>query len=249
MKSIIKNVDGLTGHAVLIACPVADLRGRWRKILEGKFPVEELARGDVLTQYLLHLKPSVLLLDLSLPEVGGIEAVPIIQSLSPSTRIILLSGNPDHKEAISALKTGARGYCCRDIRPSLLGKAVEAVQRGEIWAARSVIPSLLEELTSRAERQRADSHAKSEALLTLLTPRECHISQLIGDGLSNKEVALRLCISEKTVKAHLTAIFRKLEISDRLRLALLMSAYRRVKQSTSSDTNSIFYQNAEPSLT
>jgi DNA-binding NarL/FixJ family response regulator len=119
------------------------------------------------------------------------------------------------------LKAGARGYCDRNIDPQLLRKVVDRIHDGEIWAERKLIPRLLEEYASHPEPH-AGTRPKSDSRLRLLTPREREIAFLIGGGASNKEIASRLRVGEGTVKAHLTAIFRKLGFSDRLQLGLFL---------------------------
>jgi DNA-binding NarL/FixJ family response regulator len=191
--------------------------------------IHEVAERAALERSMATLNPAVLLLDLALPHLG-IEGVPTIQRLSPSTQIVLFSSSPDEKEAISALKAGARGYHSRDIAPYLLRKAVQLVRKGEIWVGRNVIPHLLKELTSLTERRKPDAPAGPDGRLDRLTPREREITHLIGNGASNKEIASQLEVTEKTVKAHLTAIFRKLGLSDRLRLALFVSEHSRMSR-------------------
>jgi len=210
---------------VLIASANAKLRSHWGRLLKERFPIDEVADRAALEKSLVDRKPSFLLLDLSLPHLGGVEAIPDLQSLSPSSKIILLTGTPDDGEAISALKAGVKGYCNKDVDSSLLLKALEVVQKGEIWVGRKIIPNLLEELTSITERQEKFSALPPGADFDSLTPRERQIAQFVGDGLSNKEIATRLNISDRTVKAHLTSIFRKLKTFDRLRLALLVANY------------------------
>ena len=209
---------------VLIASAAAKVRRRWTRVLHGGFSIHEVTERAALEQNLTRQKPSVLLLDLALPQLGGIGGVSAIQRLSPSTKIILLTSAPDDEEEMRALKAGVKGYCNRDTGPLLLRKAVDVVEKGEIWIERKVISHLLEELTSVAERQQKDSplHLQPNILLDCLTSRERQVAKLIGDGSPNREIAKRLNISERTVKAYLTSIFRKLNISDRLRLALLM---------------------------
>ena len=140
---------------------------------------------------------------------------------------MLLTSAPDEKEAINALKAGVRGYCQRDIDPPLLAKALNVIRKGEIWVGRKVIPHLLEELTKVTELHHKDSPQVQDFRFDCLTGRERQIGRLIGDGSCNKEIAAQLHISERTVKAHLTSIFRKLRISDRVRLALLMTEHGR----------------------
>jgi len=168
-------------------------------------------------------KPSVLLLDLALPQLNGVGDVHAIQGLSPSTKIILFTRTPDDSEAIKALKAGAKGYCKKDIDPALLVKVVDVAEKGEIWVGRKVISRFLDELVSTTERQRKELPLTKTVNFDCLTPREHQIACLVGDGSNNKEIACQLKISERTVKAHLTAVFRKIGIADRLRLALLVA--------------------------
>ena len=210
---------------VLIASAVAGVRSRWVQASQDFFAILEVSERAELEQGMAGSKPSFLLLDLNLPRLDGIESVPAIQRLSPSTKIIVLSSTPDEKEAVRALKAGAMGYCNKDIEPSLLRKAVNVVQKGEIWVGRKTISRLLAELTSLTGIQQKDWPALAEVYLNYLTPREQQIALLVGDGAHNKEIASRLNISERTVKAHLTAIFQKLQIPDRLRLGLFVAGH------------------------
>ena len=125
------------------------------------------------------------------------------------------------------LAAGARGYCETNIDPLLLKKAVKMVRKGEIWVGRKVISHLLETLVSLTEQQRSKSLHELSVSLENLTPREREIVHQIGRGASNKEIASQLHVTEKTVKAHLTSIFRKLGIPDRLQLALFVNGHRR----------------------
>jgi DNA-binding NarL/FixJ family response regulator len=204
---------------VFIACGVAGLRKRWRQAIERQFALYEVAERASLERSLVDRRPSAMLLDLQLPALGGIRGVEAVQRLRPMTKIVLLTSRPDEREGIAALKAGARGYCDRDIDPMLLAKALEVVENGEIWVGRKLIPHLLEELATLAEQQK-DVPTKLDTRLERITPRERQIVHLLSAGASNKEIAKRLDVTERTVKAHLTAIFKKLGISGRLQLAL-----------------------------
>jgi len=213
---------------VLIASANSKLRRLWIRSLKEKFSIHEVADRAALEKIMANRRPSVLLLDLALPQLEGVGNLPAIQSLSPSTKTILFTSAPDDGEGIRALKAGAKGYCNKNISPTLLTKAVEVAQKGEIWVGRKVIPGLLEELTSITERRQKDSPLQLNVHFDSLTPRERQIANLVGDGANNKEIANRLKITERTVKAHLSAAFRKLKIQDRLRLALLVAEHNRV---------------------
>jgi len=206
----------------LIASRVGALRRRWGVGLRDRYAVAEVGDRVGLVEHMTHLRPAVVFLDLSLPGLGGVEGVPAIQRLSPSSKIVVLDPAPDAHQAVFALLAGARGYCDRRIGPSLVLKAAEAVQRGEIWTGRSVVSHLLQRLTALAPgpARGAVSPPGSRTPFALLGPRERQIATLVGAGASNKEIARQLSISEATVKAHLTSVFRKLKVPDRLRLAL-----------------------------
>jgi len=213
---------------VLLASPIAGLRGQWSQGLAEKFPLYEVAERAALERSMANLKPAALLLDLALPGLGGVDGVPAIQRLSPLTSVMLVTSTPNDREGLAALKSGARAYCSSETDSALLRKAVTVVLKGEIWVARNVYAPLLEELTSLTERRHKEFPPNLDTRLDRLTPREREIAQLIGGGASNKEIAGRLNITEATVKAHLTAIFRKLGLSDRLGLALFVTEYNRV---------------------
>jgi two-component system, NarL family, nitrate/nitrite response regulator NarL len=220
---------------VLIVSANARLRGGWIRSLKERFSVHEASDRAALERSLASQKPSVLLLDLALPQLNGVGDLYAIQGLSPSTKIILFTRTPDDSEAIKALKAGVKGYCCKDIDPALLTKVVDVAKKGEIWVGRKVISRFLDELASATERQRKELPLKKSINFDSLTPREHQIALLVGDGGNNREIADQLKISERTVKAHLTAVFRKIGLSDRLRLALLMANDQQVRPQISEE--------------
>jgi DNA-binding NarL/FixJ family response regulator len=199
---------------------VAGLRKRCRQALSNGYSVHESAdRGDLERGIVGH-RPAAVLLDIALPGLGGASGIASVQKLRAAARIIVLTEAPDEREGIAILKAGARGYCHRDIDIGLLEKATHVVLKGEIWVGRKLIPHLLEELTVLTEQRRRDAPGRSDERLERVTPRERQIVDLLSVGASNKEIAKRLNVTERTVKAHLTAIFRKLGLSGRLQLAL-----------------------------
>jgi DNA-binding NarL/FixJ family response regulator len=205
---------------VVIASGVADVRKRCRQALSNGYRVHETAdRGDLERGIVGH-RPAAVLLDSALPGLGGASGIASVQKLRAAARIIVLTEAPDEREGIAILKAGARGYCHRDIDIALLEKATQVVLKGEIWVGRKLIPHLLEELTVLTEQRRWDAPGRSDERLERVTPRERQIVDLLSAGASNKEIAKRLNVTERTVKAHLTAIFRKLGLSGRLQLAL-----------------------------
>ena len=209
--------------AVVVASPAASLRTRWSEGLRG-FVLHEVGRRADLERTMIQLKPGVVFLDLALPGMGGLGAVPAIQRLHPDAKVVVLATTPTERQAMFALVAGARGYCDRNISSALMRKAAEVVQSGEIWIARGVVGLLLKRLAALTRRGRARAARASVDVFGALAPRERQIAQLVASGASNKDIAGRLHITEATVKAHLTSVFRKLNVSDRLRLALFVSA-------------------------
>ena len=207
---------------VLIASAVSSVRRAWRDGAQAFAAVEVADHGQLLC-CLTPRPPAILLLDLDLPQLGGMDGVPGLRALQPATKIIVLADHPDEREGLVALKIGAQGYCDRAIAPALLCKALEAVHNGEVWVGRKLTSHLLDELSALTEElgDRA-SPGDLDRRLEGLTPRERAIVAELSAGASNKEIAQKFAVTERTVKAHLTAVFRKLGISGRLQVALFM---------------------------
>jgi len=208
---------------ILIASPTPALRTRWRQGLHTAAAIHEVGDRPTLERSLSVLKPAVLLIDLELPDLNPPEGLHAVLQVNAVTKAIVMTGAATEPEGVAVLKAGARGYCHRDLDATLLRKAVDVVQKGEIWAGRTLTSQLLEELTARVEERDRELAGRVTARLQRLTRREREIALLVGGGASNKEIGNKLGVTERTVKAHLTAIFRKLGVSDRLRLALLVN--------------------------
>jgi len=205
----------------------------WSQNLKEDFVTQGVEDLAALELVLAQLKPPVLLLDLSLLRNGLTRSIGSLQRLSAATKIIAFTRTPNDVEGISVLVSGAKGYCPRNIKPVLLKKVVTVVQRGEIWAGRKLIQLLIEELMSHIERRQQRSATEVDGRFDALTCRQREITGLIGRGARNKEIASQIHMSEKTVKAHLTAIFRKLGVSNRTGLALFAYEQRRLEAAAS----------------
>jgi two-component system, NarL family, nitrate/nitrite response regulator NarL len=208
--------------AVLIATADPALRGRWKGGLQEDYQLRDVSDRGGLERTMAALVPDVLLLDIDLLAASGIGDESFIRGLARDTKVVVHSACPNEQEGIRVLKAGAKGYCRKDVDPQVLCKIVDRVYDGEIWAERKLIPRLLEEYTSHPEERPEGLPKVADGRLDLLTPREREIASLIGAGASNKEIASRLRVGEGTVKAHLTATFRKLGFSDRLQLGLFL---------------------------
>lgn len=205
---------------VMIAGQHPEWRRRCTRGLQESFAVHVVPGQTDLRWSLAILRPAVLLLDLGRRGVGGIRGLPALHRVCPTTKVLALSDLPTEQEAIAAIKAGAKGYCGKDIAPALLRKAVDQVRDGQVWVGRALISRLLDELAALSPQPLPSLSLHSESVLDRLTPREFEVARLVGDGNSNKEIAGGLHISEATVKTHLTTVFRKLEVADRLSLAL-----------------------------
>lgn len=139
-------------------------------------------------------------------------------------RSLIVGSDWDENKQINALVAGCYGYCEVDIAPDLLLKAVNGISKGEVWIPRHLIPKVIDLLVkSPSAPSKAEKiHGELKKNLSLLTHREVDVVEMLGEGLSNKAIASMLNISERTVKAHLTSIFQKLDVQDRLQLALFL---------------------------
>ena len=208
---------------ILLTSEDASLMDRWAVAVGGRGTL--IRRVRLLAEAegaLAGRRPDVMLLDLSLTDLSqsGAAGIAGLLSFSPQTRIIALSHQPNDEEGIAALRGGARGYCNAYIDPRLLAKAVTTVQNGEAWVGRRLTDRLVALVGQNAPVQ-VDTDSSID--LDLLTAREQQIALQIGMGSSNKLIAQRLGITERTVKAHLGSVFAKLGVHDRLQLALLVT--------------------------
>lgn len=155
----------------------------------------------------LELRPDVVLMDLSMPGGGGIEATREITSLAPGVRVVVLTSFADRERIIEAVDAGAVGYLLKDTEPDELLRGVRAAARGEAPFAPKAAVALL--------RDRAGERSEPG-----LTTREREVLALVAEGLPNKLIARQLEISEKTVKAHLTSVFQAIGVTDRTQAAI-----------------------------
>lgn len=215
---------------LLIAIASVEVARRWKNAIREICAVRIVTDFEQAQREINEYKPSVVLLDISLPPVDGVERFASLLKLSSASKFIVFSENPSENEAVQALRAGASGYAHRDLDPILLKKAVEVVRKGEMWISRNTIPHLVKELNVTKKEDlvpRLDSRRRQFSLqrpveLNRLTSREKEIAYFIGNGSRNKEIASLLKISESTVKAHLSAIYNKLGLMDRLSLALFV---------------------------
>jgi NarL family two-component system response regulator LiaR len=198
---------------IVIADDHPVVRQGLRAFLETQPEVEilgEASDGEEAVRQVERLLPDVVLMDVVMPKLDGIEAIRRIRAISPSTQAIVLTSFADDDKIVAAVRAGAAGYLLKDARPQELTGAIRAVARGEALLAPSVAARLMRELS----RPNEDSAA------SILTSRELDVLRLIASGRSNKEIAIDLVLSEKTVKTHVSNILAKLHLADRTQAAL-----------------------------
>ncbi|MDQ2925979.1 MAG: response regulator transcription factor [Acidobacteriota bacterium] len=210
-------------HAPAIRIVVADdhpvVRFGVKNMLQAEAGFEvvgEAEDGDTAITQTLELEPDVLLLDLSMPRLPGLEAMRAIMAKSPRVKIILLTSTISTQQIIEALQIGARGIVLKDSVASDLGESLRAVLSGDYWIGGQRVANLLTALHGLMAKAAAVPEKKTFGL----TPRELEVVTCIVEGCSNKEVARQFSISEETVKRHLSNIFDKTGVGTRLELAL-----------------------------
>lgn len=175
--------------------------------------VGSVANGEEAVSLVLERRPDVVLMDLHMPVKDGIEATRLIKAGCPETNVVVLTSFSDRERILRAIDAGAIGYLLKDAEPHELLLGIRAAARGDSPLAPSVAHVVL---TERAERRPAEE----------LSAREREVLALIGSGLGNKQIARRLGISEKTVKGHLTRIYRAIGVTDRTQAALWARRHR-----------------------
>ncbi|HEY8394014.1 MAG TPA: response regulator transcription factor [Thermaerobacter sp.] len=199
---------------VLIADDHALLREGLRQVLQVEpdiLVVGEARNGEEAVRQAAQLRPDIVVMDINLPDISGIEATRRIKEACPETGILVLTIHDQEEYLLEAVAAGAAGFVLKDVEPRTLVHAIRLCCRGEGY----IHPTLSARALSWKARRRERWAPLGEGIPEPLTRREFEVLQLVAEGASNREIGERLFISEKTVKNHITSIFRKLGVSDR----------------------------------
>ncbi len=186
------------------------LREALHRTLDGEEDIEVVAEagdGEEAVKLASEFKPNVAVMDIVMPKLNGIEATRKIKEIAPDTAILILTAYDDDEYVLGLLDAGAAGYLLKSARGRDLVGAIRAIRSGE-----SVLhPKIIAKLLKRATVAPVEEHKASD----LLSERETEVLKLVTSGMSNKEIAEKLFLSQRTVKAHLTSVFNKLNVASR----------------------------------
>ena len=215
------------GHLAAAAQPIsiviADNQALCREALRGLLDAQadftvvgEASDASEVVRLVRALRPSVLLLDLHMPGMESLGVLQEIAQANPAVRTVVLAASATDNEVVEVLQCGARGVVMKHAATQMLFKSIRMVMEGQYWVGRECVAGLIQKVRER--------HAPAPAGRQLpafdLTPRELELVAAVADGCSNGDIAALLKISGKTVKHHLTRIFQKVGVSNRLELAL-----------------------------
>lgn len=191
------------------------IREGLKQILELEEDIKVVAGfsdGKSAIENYLSINPDIVLMDINMPLVNGLEAIEKIKALDNNVKAVILTIHQDREYLLKALELGALGYILKDADSKVLVEAVRSVYNNQTY----IQPSMAKELVNEYKRIKSGN----DDPISLLTDREIEVIRLLAKGMLNKEIANALFISEKTVKNHISSIFRKLNVQDRTQAAV-----------------------------
>jgi len=203
--------------SVLIADDHSMVRQGLKQILELEpdiTVVAQAANGEEAVKAAKQYKPDIILMDINMPGTNGLQAIKELKQNNHPSKIVVLTIHEDREYLFKTLQMGAEGYVLKDAEPSVLIEAIRNVHKGQSY----IQPNMTKELVKEFNRVTLHERDKNED--NCLTSREMEVLGLIAEGMINKEIAKHLYISEKTVKNHVSNIFKKLNVSDRTQAAI-----------------------------
>lgn len=202
---------------VIIADDHSMFRQGLKQILELEddiMVIGQASNGEEAVKLVIQHKPDVVLMDINMPGTNGIQAIKQLKQCRHESKIIVLTIHQDREYLFKTLQLGAEGYVLKDAEASVLVEAIRSVHTGQSYIQPNMTTELVREFNrvTTQDRDRRDENT--------LTAREVEVLKLIAEGMLNKEIAKQLYISEKTVKNHVSNIFKKLNVSDRTQAAI-----------------------------
>ncbi|MBD2867446.1 response regulator transcription factor [Paenibacillus sp. IB182493] len=182
--------------------------------------VGEAHNGKEAVEKAAELQPDIILMDLNMPIMDGIEASNLIAQRNPDIKVLVLTSFSDRSHIMPALQAGAIGYMLKDVEPDQLAEAIRSAYKGNIQLHPDIASALLTPSSASAAETKPLPEQPVRGLAESLTPREMEVLRLLTRGMSNKEIAGALTVAEKTVKSHVSSILGKLNLSDRTQAAL-----------------------------
>jgi DNA-binding NarL/FixJ family response regulator len=184
--------------------------------------VGEASDGEQAIDRIHELAPDVVLMDINLPNMNGLQVTKQIAPSMPDTRFVMITGYDDAEQVFHALRAGASAYCPKDITPDVLIEVITAVHQGQYAVGEAIMTheEIVRWIEKKVGRMVGSLSADMEEYLVPLSPREMEILEHVTRGMSNKEIAFKLGISHQTVKNHMTSILRKLRVDDRTQAAV-----------------------------
>lgn len=193
--------------------------------------VSEVSNGKEAVEAYQSTQPDVVLMDVGMPIMDGIQASKTILQSNPEAKIIMLTSHDNEQDIAASLAAGAGGYCLKDVEPERLYAAIRSVFAGDIWLDSAIAAKVLKQQTAKVQSWEFTKQASPEpiaerqapassSLAEPLSPRELEVLNLIVEGLSNQEIADRLIISLPTAKTHVRNILNKLAVDDRTQAAV-----------------------------
>ena len=209
---------------ILIASADSELVVRFSAVLQQNYSMLKWTGRNSANEIFQDDEPDLVLID---PRYFPDPITPHVAEIAESNqslRIMIIENQSDRQvDQYALFKAGAHGFCKENISDALLNRAVQMVCEGEYWIQRKLIATIIDDLAKELTETNEHSTTGNNPVLDALTPRELEVAKMVRLGGNNKMIARELDISERTVKAHLSAIFRKLDIQNRLHLALYFS--------------------------
>jgi DNA-binding NarL/FixJ family response regulator len=184
-------------------------------VSDGMVVVAEAATAEEALEVAPAVAPDILLVDLALPGMSGIQLVRELAPRLPTTRILILSTSSAERDLTDAVRYGAKGYLTKDVSPEALVRSLRAVHAGEMVIPRRLVGRLIAQLVRSGRLAVEDEDGSVEPL----TPRERDVHRLLADGLGDRDIAVALTISRRTVETHVSSILRKFGVRNRAEAA------------------------------